>query len=246
MSTLETSPRPQGNGVWFAVSLGLIGVIVGYSLAIFTGGASRVAQAPSPTAPTPTSAAPTQQPSGPVAEVTAKDHKRGPANAKITIITYTDFQCPYCKRAHTTMEEVLAAYKNDVNLVYRNFPLSFHEYAQKLAEGSECVAELAGNDAFWKYSDKVFGDTTTQFTNEEITKVAVSVGADQAKFKTCLESSKYAAKVQSDEDGGAAAGVRGTPANFLYNNATKKTQLISGAQPLENFKTAIDAMLAGK
>jgi len=185
----------------------------------------------------------TQQPAkaaGPVKPVDANDHVKGPKDAKVTLIEYSDFECPYCKRHFEVINEIAKAYPNDVKLVFRHFPLSFHQNAEKEAEASECAADLGGNDAFWKMHDKIFTETTSNGTGialERLPVMAQEIGLDQAKFKSCLDSGKYAAKVAKDQQEGADAGVEGTPATFV--NGT----LVSGAQPLSNFKTVIDGIL---
>lgn len=86
----------------------------------------------------------------------SKEHVRGNPNASITIVEYSDFQCPFCQRDFATLNAILEQYGDDVNLVYRHYPLSFHQNAQKAAEASECAAELGGNDTFWEFHDAIF------------------------------------------------------------------------------------------
>ncbi|MDD4319501.1 MAG: DsbA family protein [Candidatus Peribacteraceae bacterium] len=238
---------PQNSNVWFAVSLGLLGVIVGYSAASFTGSGTGDAIAQNPPSAPAVVAPPEDVPGGPVPAVDASaDPIRGDSKAKLTVITYSDFQCPYSKRHHPTLAKVLETYKNDVNVVYRHYPLSFHPNAQKLAEGSECAKELGGSAMFWKYADAVYGDTEgTDFTSAAIVALAPKIGLNEAKFKSCLDSGKYAQKISDEMQAGSSAGVRGTPGSFVYDNRTKKSRYISGAQPFDAFKSAIDAMLAG-
>jgi protein-disulfide isomerase len=234
-SSMPSSP-------WFAVSMSLLGVIVGYGLATAHIGLPAGAPAPAaaPSAPTAPAAA------GPVKPVDASDHVRGDKNAKISLIEYSDYECPFCKRHHPTMLKLFETYKNDVNWVYRHFPLSFHQNAQKEAEASECVAELGGNDAFWNFTDKIYERTTsngTGFALDKLGPLAKEVGVDQAKFQTCLDSGKYATLVQDEESGGVSAGIHGTPGTVIYDNETKESKLVSGAVSFDSFKASIDAML---
>ncbi len=231
----------------FAVSSLLIGLVLGAALSGGIGSVTRgtptVANQP-PTAPTPPPAPDT--PSKPPAPVTARDHVLGNPNAKVTVIEYSDFECPFCKRHAPTMAQIHTLYKDDVNIVYRHFPLSFHQNAMKEAEASECVAELAGNDAFWKFHDAIFDRTAaggTGFALDKLPALAKEVGANEAKFKQCLDSGKYTKYVQDQLQEGIDAGVQGTPGNFVVNNDTKESKDISGAVPVTTFQSAIDAML---
>ncbi len=229
----------------FAVSALLIGLVLGYSVAGTMPSMPRQQVADQPKAP----AAPSVPDAAPapanVPAITSKDHVRGPKNAKITIIEYSDYQCPFCKRHHPTIQQAMKEYGNDVNWVYRHFPLSFHQYAQKAAEAGECAADLGGNDAFWKFTDAVFADADEP-TPAVLDKAAAAAGLNAAKFKDCVDSGKFAQAVKDDMQGGIDAGVQGTPGNFIINNVTKKTQDVSGAVPYSSFKSTIDQMLAGK
>jgi len=196
--------------------------------------------APTPTAPTPSAPQPTA-PAGPVKEVSAADHVTGPKNAKVTLIEYSDFECPFCKRHFDTVQQALKDFPNDVRLVFRHYPLSFHQNAQKEAEASECAAKLGGNDAFWKMHDKIFKETAsngTGFALDKLGTAAKEIGLNQAAFQKCLDSGEMASKVTADMASGNDSGVEGTPATFV--NGT----LVSGAIPYEGaqgFKAAIQA-----
>ncbi len=182
-----------------------------------------------------------QAPAGKIKPVTDKDHIRGNKNAKVTIVEYSDLECPFCQRFHPTMKEILQTYGDKVNWVYRHFPLSFHANAQKESEATECVAELGGNDAFWNYVDKIFERTTangTGFALDKLGPLAAEVGVSQAQFQNCLDSGKYTKLVQDQIADGTSAGVSGTPSTFVNG------QLVVGAQPFSAFKTIIDAELA--
>ena len=185
-----------------------------------------------------------QPPASPVKPVDeAHDHIRGAKNAKVTLIEYSDFECPFCKQHEATMQQVLKDYPNDVRLVYRNYPLSFHQNAMKEAEAAECVSELGGQDAYWKFHDQIFARTTsngTGFALDQLGPLAKEVGVDQTAFQKCLDSDKYVAAINQSEQDGVAAGVQGTPGTFV--NGT----MVEGAVPYSQFKTMIDAILAKK
>ncbi len=189
------------------------------------------------------------QPTGDVTKVRPvdpnTDHIKGDKNAKVFLIEYSDFECPFCKRFHPTTQQVLDHYKGKVALVYRHYPLNFHANAEKEAEATECANEQGGNDAFWKYADKIFERTTsngTGFALDKLVPLAKEIGLDGVKFKTCLDSGKYAQHVQDDETNGQAAGVTGTPGNIIWTQ-NGKPQLVEGAVPFENLKTVIDQFL---
>lgn len=186
-----------------------------------------------------------QAPAGAVPPVTKADHVRGDQNAALTWIEYSDFECPFCKRFHPSMLQMMEEYKGKIKWVYRHFPLSFHANAQKQAEASDCAAELGGNDAFWKYSDAILERTTsngTGFALNALVPLAKELGLNEKKFKECLDSEKYAKHVADDINGGSAAGVNGTPGSFLIGK-DGKAQLVSGALPYEQIKALVEAEL---
>lgn len=234
--------------------MGLLGLIVGYFLASFAGGsaiAARGSAAPTPTVvqvpsggtPIPTPA----PPAGDVPPITKEEHIRGDlSKAQVAVIEYSDMECPFCKRVHPTYQQIVSTYGDEVVWVYRHFPLSFHANAEKEAEASECANELGGNDAFWKYTDKIFEKTTSGGTGiplDQLPVLAKEIGLNETKFQSCLDSGKYAKHVQDDMAGGSAAGVSGTPGNIVLNLKTKEAREVSGAQPFTSFQSAIDAML---
>lgn len=226
---------------WFGISMALIGVMVGYGVALGTsGGRALPANIAAPAAVAPTPSAPAAPATADnVRKVDATDHVRGKADATISIISYEDFQCPFCQRVHGTLMQALEKNKDDVNIVFRHFPLSFHESAQPTAEASECVAELGGNDAFWKFVDVVFEKGADK---TKLSGYATEAGVDAKKFDECMTSGKYTAQVNAQMTEGTNAGVSGTPGNIVINNKTGKTQVVSGAQPIESFQSAIDAL----
>ncbi len=166
--------------------------------------------------------------------VSDADHIRGNKNAKVTIIEFSDFQCPYCSRFHDTMKQVMAAYPNDVRWVYKNFPLdSIHQFARKAGEAAECAGE---QNKFWEYADKLY-ENQSSFGIDYFKKLAGDLKLNKTKFNDCLDSGKFASKVNADYQMGINAGVRGTPGNFING------QSVPGAQPFENLKQIIDGLL---
>jgi len=163
----------------------------------------------------------------------------GAANAPVTIVEWSDYQCPYCGRFYLqTFKQLEEKYikTGKVRFVYRDFPLSFHPFAQKAAEASECARDQG---KFWQYQDKIFVNQA-QLSLENLKVWAKDLGLDTKKFDSCLDSGDKAANVQADFNAGQAAGISGTP-GFIING-----QLLSGAQPFEAFAQVIDQMLAAQ
>ncbi len=182
-----------------------------------------------------------------VPKVTKDDWVKGNRNAPLALIEYSDYECPFCKRFHDTAKQTVDTYKDKVMWVYRHYPLSFHANAEKEAQAAECAGEQGGNDAFWKYTDAVYAKTQTGgtgFALDALVPLAKEQGLNEAKFKQCLDSGKFAQKVKDQQDAGTAAGVSGTPGNIILNVKTGETRLIAGAVPFEQIKTVIDEMLA--
>lgn len=168
------------------------------------------------------------------------DHVQGKDDATVTIVEYSDYQCPFCSRFHPTVKAVSEAYGDKVRWIYRHFPLSFHPEAKPAAEAAECAGEQG---KFWEYSDKLFANQST-LGSELYTKLASELGLNTSKFESCLSSDKYLSHIDEDATGGAAAGVSGTPGTFIY--ATKggtTATVIKGAQSEAAVKAAVDALL---
>lgn len=176
-----------------------------------------------------------------------RDHIYGNPDALISLIEYSDFECPYCKRFHPTARQIVDAYEGKVNWVYRHFPLNFHNPgAQKEAEAAECANALGGNEAFWKYTDLIYQRTTSNgkgFPIEKLVPLAEEIGLDREKFQACFDSGRYTARVQEDLTEGSNSGITGTPGNILLNNKTGEVRLRAGALPLGTLKAEIDQML---
>jgi len=216
-------------------------LIVGVLIA----GAILLKDAKAPTGNAPTGAqAPQNLPDKAGRPVSSTDHIRGNLNAKIVIVEYSDLECPFCKVFHVTMNKVLQN-NNDVALVFRNYPIpQLHPKAFKEAEAAECAYDQGGNDAFWKYVDRIFEITPSNngLDATELPKIAQYIDINVDSFNTCLNSGKFTAKVQADVDDGVKAGVNGTPSSFILKNG-KLIDTIPGAQPYENVKQKLDAAL---
>lgn len=181
--------------------------------------------------------------------VTEKDHIQGNPDAKVMIIEYSDFECPFCQRHHNTMKDLMAVYGVDgeVAWVYRHFPLDqIHENARPAAEASECVAQIAGNDAFWKYSDELFNGSPDSLTKDSLEKIALDLGVDEEGYKKCVNEKLTASIVQSQyEDGMKIANLDpnfGTPYSILINKKGNKVSIV-GAQPYTLIEQAIKTLL---
>jgi protein-disulfide isomerase len=169
-------------------------------------------------------------------EVAATGPARGPENAPITMVEFSDFQCPFCGRAVGTVEQVMQAYPDKIRLVFRQFPLEMHAQAPKAAEAALCANEQG---KFWPYHDTLFKNQQA-LSVDDLKKHATSVGLDGKKFAECLDSGKMKATVDADQKAGTAVGVTGTPAFFING------VMLSGAQPLDEFKKVIDQELQAK
>ena len=160
---------------------------------------------------------------------------RGPANAPVTIVEFSDFECPFCKRAHPTLTQLLKDYPGKVKLVYRDFPLeSIHPQARRSAEAARC-AEDQGK--FWDYYDVLFSESP-KLSPDDLKRYAAQVGMDVKKFDECVAAGVHKATVQRDLDEGTRLGINGTPAFFINGRS------LSGALPLEAFARIVDEELS--
>ncbi len=167
-----------------------------------------------------------------------KDWIRGDKDAKVSVITFSDLDCPFCARFHDTMNEILTEYDN-VNWVYRHFPLtSLHPEAAKKAEAAECVGEQGGNEKFWEFLDKVF---PAKPALADLGVIVSNMGLDANKFQECLDSGKYTSLVQNESQQAQAAGARGTPYSIIVAGNTKIP--VAGALPIDTVKSYLDSVL---
>ena len=166
---------------------------------------------------------------------------RGPKDAKVTMVEWSDFQCPFCAKGYTTVEQqVLKEYGDKVKFCFKDFPLGFHPWAEPAAIAAECVREQKA-DAYWKVYDGFFQnqkDVNPANVKEKAWSFAEPEKIDKAKFDECFDQKKTQAGVKSDMAEGSAVGVTGTP-SFVING-----RLLVGAQPFEQFKAVIDDELA--
>jgi protein-disulfide isomerase len=158
---------------------------------------------------------------------------RGPASAKVTLISFSDFQCPFCGRAAPTIRQLEGDYKGKLRVAFKQLPLPFHEHAHLAAE-----AALAANEQgkFWEYHDKLFANQQA-LDRPSLEKYAEDLGLDMPKFRAALDSGKFKERVDRESKEGAAVGATGTPTFFINGHK------LVGAQPIDQFKTVIDAEL---
>ncbi|MEQ1499882.1 MAG: thioredoxin domain-containing protein [Parcubacteria group bacterium] len=176
--------------------------------------------------------------------ISSSDHIRGNPNAPVKIVEYSDTECPFCKRFHTTMKEVMDTYGKDgkVAWVYRHFPIDqLHSKARKEAVAFECANEQGGNDKFWEYADRLYEVTPANngLDPAELPNIAQYVGLDVTKFNTCLASTKYDKHIEDEVQNAQATGGNGTPWSIVVGKNGKKYPL-SGAQPISAIKQLID------
>jgi len=163
------------------------------------------------------------------------DPTRGPADAPVTIVEFSDFQCPYCSRATATLKKLETAYPGKIRLVYRDFPLvQIHPNAARAAEAAACANEQG---KFWPMHDVMF-EHQDKLGEADLKQSAASLGLDAAKFDQCLESGRYTGQWKKDTAEGEQYGVSSTPAFFING------RLVVGAQPFESFARIVDEELA--
>ncbi|MCP6718768.1 MAG: DsbA family protein [Patescibacteria group bacterium] len=183
--------------------------------------------------------------------VSSEDHILGSIDARVKIVEFSDIECPFCKRFHVTMNEIIDEYGEDgqVAWIFRHFPLdSIHSKARKEAQAVECANKLGGNEKFWSYLDRIFEITPSnnRLDLALLPQIAVEIGLNQAEFETCLEGNssggKYAQHIEEDYQDAVASGGRGTPYSIVIAKNGKKF-IISGAQPYSAIKSIIELAL---
>ena len=208
-----------------------VGILVGY-----------VAWGRSPAAPSTAAAAVAAAPTKSVArryEIPTRGfYAIGPANAAITLVEFSDYQCPYCQKWHDQVyEQLMAAYPGKIRLVYRNLPLTqLHPQAMNAAEAAMCAGD---QNVYWEYHEKLF-ENSAALSDGLYASLAEELGLDASTFESCMADDKHLAAIQADMQFALDLGVQSTPTFFINGLA------IVGAQPLSVFQQVIDDELAGK
>lgn len=178
----------------------------------------------------------------------------GKPDAVISIIEYSDFECPFCKQFGDIPNKVVDSMPDQVNLVWRNFPLSFHDpMATKEAIAAACATQQGGNNAFWKYADGIFTNTRSNAQGmpsvngaDPLVALAKEQGLNTEKFSTCMQSEEIAKKVSADLEDGLNAGISGTPGVILVNHKTGAFNVLAGAVPEDVLKQEVKNLLNAK
>jgi protein-disulfide isomerase len=170
------------------------------------------------------------------------DHVLGGTNAKVYVIEYSDFECPFCARFHPTLDRVVSDFGGEVGWVYRHLPLtSIHSKAQRAAVASECAASIGGGGAFWEFADELFKNQRS-LGDDLYTEIAVDLGLDKALFESCLDSGEFDSKVASDMENAAESGGKGTPFTIVLTKGGE-TFPFSGALPYERVRSIVEEAL---
>jgi protein-disulfide isomerase len=171
----------------------------------------------------------------PRVEVKSAGHPEiGGKDAPVTIVEFSDFQCPFCGRAEPTLKQVREKYGDKVRLVYLDFPLGIHDHAIDAASAERCAGEQG---KFWPFHDAMFADQS-KLAPADLKADAKKLGLDTAKFNDCLDKGKYKGAIETDMAQGRDLGVDGTPAFFINGRP------LTGAQPFDKFQTTIDEELS--
>lgn len=179
-----------------------------------------------------------------LADITKSDYYKGSFNAPVTIVEFSDTECPFCQRFHDTMNQVMAEYGDQVMWVYKHAPLdSLHRKARSEAEAAECAGELGGNEGFWRFLDRLFEVTPSNdgLPASQLPEIAVEAGLNRQAFESCLASERYAEKVQNQLVEAQRAGLRGTPYSVII--AGNQQIPINGAYSFEQMRSLIDQLI---
>jgi len=183
-----------------------------------------------------------------VKQVTENTYILWNPDAKISFVEYSDLECPFCKKLHNawTIDQILSVYKDKVNFIFKQFPLNFHPNAKKEHEAALCAWELWWSDKYYKYITTIFQRTTSNgrwFALDALVPLAKELWLPEAKFKQCLNSGKYASRIQKEISEWQDFGVTWTPWNVIINKETWEYKVLPGAYPFDSFTPIIDGFL---
>lgn len=165
--------------------------------------------------------------------VTGAQPQKGPADAPVTIVTFSDFECPFCSRVVPTLEQLERDYGKKIRVVWRNQPLPFHQNAMPAAQAAMEAFAQGKSEKFWAMHDKLFANNKA-LSRADLEKYAGELGLDMAKFKTALDGNTHEAAIKADQELASSVGARGTPSFFINGRSLR------GAQPVDKFKEIID------
>ncbi|MEN9613951.1 MAG: hypothetical protein RLZZ347_258 [Candidatus Parcubacteria bacterium] len=186
----------------------------------------------------------------PLAPVSNTDYILGNPDAKVVVVEFSDYECPFCKVFHQTMHQIIDKYgkSGSVAWVYRQFPLDqLHSQARTESKAALCAGSLGGNDAFWKYSDTIFTNTPSNngLDLALLPRFATQIGLNLNAFNNCFNSDTFKAQIENHLQQGLSAGARGTPYSILVTKDGKQYP-INGAQPYETVDAMIKTILSAK
>lgn len=177
-----------------------------------------------------------------ILKVTDSDNVKGDKNAPITIVDYSDYQCPYCIKYDGTLKQITAAYPTQVKWIYRHFPLPFHN----AAKAASIAAEAAGAQGkYWEFHDKIVANSQSDgrgLAEADLIKYATEIGLQVDQFKKGLKDQKYIGKVENDIASGNALKIQGTPASYLIDKSGN-IEPLQGALSLDQLKAKIETVL---
>ncbi len=180
--------------------------------------------------------------------VSEDDWLRGQTDAQVTIVEYSDPECPYCKRFHDTMNQVVDNYDgSQVAWAYRHFPISqLHSKAPQEAQALECAGQIGGQEAFWQFADTLYAETPSNdgLDLSRLPEFAETAGVDVTAFEECTNSDQYQDLVQSEYQDATSNGGQGTPYNVVVTNRGN-TYPLPGAVPYQSMTQVVDAILEG-
>jgi len=187
-----------------------------------------------------------------IPDINESDHVIGAEKADVVMISYLDFQCPYCQQWHSTFNDLLEKYNEQITFVYRHFTLGF-SYSEKLAQASECVADVGGEEAFWKFTNTLYEKLLDKsiytleggnsiITDSSILTIAANSGASLTQVQSCLENQGTANVLEEMKAGALSAGIGGTPATIIISEKAGR-EIIPGALSVEEVEALLEKHL---